>query len=69
MREKLFRVAGERRHKMKEWDNDKHEEALYKRMLKNLEKEKRARYEDYDEERKEIDYKEQKAKELRDDVL
>ena len=54
---------------MKEWDNDKHEEALYKRMLKNLEKEKRARYEDYDEEeRKELDYKEQKAKELRDDV-
>lgn len=35
------------RKKTKEWDNDKHEEALYKRMLKNLEKEKRARYEEY----------------------
>lgn len=56
-------------HKMKEWDNDKHEEALYKRMLKNLEKEKRARYEGYnEEERKEIDYREQKAKELRSEV-
>lgn len=57
------------RKKTKEWDNDKHEEALYKRMLKNLEKEKRARYEEYnEEERKEIDYREQKLKELRGGV-